>query len=935
MIKALPVKENSYLCMINPIIPLKMRKEGILTIFLCSTFGIGNAQHFNNHNDASLYAEEATRLNTEEYYYGSQNLINGNDDATELMNAYFLNTPGTIERISRWQKDNPVHPDRVRLQMMAANLLTKDQEFDEALEIYNSVYTDELNNIPAKEQIEAKLYHAIALIQTGQMDWAERLLNEIRDSETHQHDIYYYTGYVHYNKGEYDQALNYFMSVKDSKEYHNQAPVYISDCYLQTGKPDLALSNIKTWQQVCSDSRLSNEARRIEGEAYYELGNYPNAVSSLSGYMDNTEEPTRSSLYKLGMSQFYCQDYANAARMLSKSAGTASDAMAQNAWLHAGKSYVSAGNQRQAGMAFQQAARMDADTQVQEEAFYNYALTLHSGGNMGFGESVSAFEEFLNKYPRSKYATSVSQHLTEVYFTTKNYPAALASINKIKNPSKEIISAKQKVLYNLGTASFASGDYRKAKQYMAQSNATQQNYEAIFWKGESEYRLGEFSDAASDYATYLKHGTNRGNRALAYYGQGYLAFNNKRYASALNNFNNYISEANKIGGYDQTSLKSDAYNRIGDCLFTQRKYDEAYNSYNNSFNTDKAHGDYSLLQMSVISGLKGDYTKKVGLLNQLDNLYSKSSYADQALYEKGRAYVLSSDYPSALNTFNTLIQKAPKSTYARRSLNEIGMIYMQMGQTDKAVAQYESIIDKYPNTEESASALESLKQIYNSQGKVNEYAALARRAGVTLSPQELDEMTENAAIIALADSNYVKAYEHYIQLQYQTLSEDVRVRALEGAFECAEKNGDAEACSKIADIILGGNSKVAPEKQMQARLIRAKRNMAAGNPQAAVGDYLVLATDSMTVYGAQGTVELAQYCYDTKQYEQAEQILDRFIDSGTMHTYWLARAFVLISDVYAETDRKIEAREYLLSLKANYNENEEINKMIEERLSRL
>ena len=898
-----------------------MKRKGILTILLAGMTTLVSAQHFTDLNSGQLQKEEAQRLNTEEFYYGSQNLIDKDDASIALINDYFLNNPGTFERIEKWLKANPVHPNRNRLKMMEANILVKDKKYEEALLIFDNMYSDAFNNLPEKEQTEANLYAAIAYIQTGEIDKADYMLREIQNSDTHKNDIYYYTGYVHYVRGEYDQALNHFIAVRDSREYHNQAPVYIADCYLQTGQPDLALQTIQTWQQLSGQgSEMMGESKRIEGEVLYGLNQFQGAEKCLVEYMNSTEDPTRSALYKLGISQYKNQHYAEAAKNLSRSAGTASDEMAQNALLHAGKSYIAQNNQRQAGFAFQRASEMDYDKAVQEEAFYNYALTLHSGAGIGFGKSVDTFEEFLNKYPNSKY-------------TTKDYPSALRSINKIQNPSPEIINAKQQVLYNLGTASFAKGDYRSAKQYMTQSNATKQNYEAIFWKGESEYRLGEFSNAASDYAIYLRNGSNKANRALAYYGQGYMAFNNKRYDDAQNYFNNYMKEIRGISNYDQSSLKSDVLNRIGDCQFTKRQYDDAYKSYETAFSTDKAHGDYSLLQMSVISGLKGDFQKKVALLNQMDNLYSNSAYADNALFEKGRAYVLTNDYPNALTTFNKLVSKYPQSTNARRALNEIGMIYQEMGETDKAIKQYESIIDRYPNTEEAKAALESLKQIYNAQGKVNEYAAIAQRAGVSLSPEELDELTENAAIIALADSNYVKAYEHYMQLQYQTLSEDVRVRALEGAFECAEKNNNAEALAKISEIILQGNSKVAPDKVLQARLIRAKNNMASGNAQAAIADYMVLAADNMTIYGAQGTVELAQYYYDRGRYEEAEKLLDNFIDSGTMYDYWLARAFILISDVYMKTDRDVEANEILLSLKNNYKENEEINKMIEERLN--
>ena len=906
----------------------------IILSIIAAAFALNtSAQHYADPNNAFLKTEEAHRLTNEEYYYGSQNL-NASGQATRLINDYYLNTPGTAENISKWLKQNTIHPDRTRLRLMQANLMVKSQDYASAFQIYDNTVSEEFDNLPQKEQTEANLYSAIAYLQTGDYNTAERKLNSIMDSPTHQADIYYYAGYTQYVKGNYQEAINYFTAVEQSKEYGQKAPVYIADCLLQNGHSQEALDKLRNWTANGKDNDMLTEARRIAGEADYELGHYSSAAETLQTYVASTTQPKRTALYKLGMSLFHNQQYPEAAKMLSKSAGVASDAMAQSAWLNAGKAYISNQNKRQASIAFQQAAQMNADPATKEEAAYNYALTLHQGAEMGFGESVNEFERFLNNYPNSQYANSVAQHLTEVYFTTKNYPAALKSINKIRKPSADIIAAKQQVLYNMGTQSFANGDYRNAKEFMTQSNATLSNPEAIFWKGESEYRLGDLTAAARDYTSYLKSGKNLSNKALANYALGYINFKNKKYATALTNFSNYLTGCPDGTNADRKNLKADAYNRIGDCLFTQRKFDEANQAYGTSMLTDKGHGDYSLLQMAMISGLKGNYQHKVELLNQLETTYNNSEYADNALFEQGRAYVLSGDRQKAQDTFSSLIAKYPNSTNARRAMNEIGMIFQENGQTDLAIHQYTTLIDQYKDTEEATAALESLKQIYNAQGKVNEYAAIAQRAGKSLSPEELDEMTENAAVMATANGEYAKALELYRQLDAQTLSEDMKAKALQNGLEMAGKAGNKEAELEFASKILDGTSKISPDKVSQARLLRAQNYMINGYIDPAINDYKELANDNVTIYGAQGTVELAQYLYDTQQYQEAETRLDAFIDNGTSYPYWLARAFILLSDVYTKTGRDIEAQEYLLSLKSNYSENAEINEMIEQRLKK-
>ena len=67
----------------------------------------------------------------------------------------------------------------------------------------------------------------------------------------------------------------------------------------------------------------------------------------------------------------------------------------------------------------------------------------------------------------------------------------------------------------------------------------------------------------------------------------------------------------------------------------------------------------------------------------------------------------------------------------------------------------------------------------------------------------------------------------------------------------------------------------------------------------------------------------------------AEKELLNYIEQSTPHAYWLARSFVLLSDVYVAMGKDLDARQYLLSLQQNYQGNDDIESMIEDRLKKL
>lgn len=883
----------------------------------------------------------AADLSLTEYLKDGNGTARYTDDAEalKLVCRYYLNTPGTVEAIEKYLDKHRETPYADRLKLMMANLMVRNGYNEEALSIYGQA---EMSNLGEDEQADACLYEAIAWIETGNARKAKALLSVLAKSKKHELDYMYYSSYVDYVEGNYSKALPGFIATAETHDYRRKSPVYTADCYLQLGRLDNALETIREYNDLYGQTELSVEAKRIEGEALYGKGKYYEAINVLTEYTSETDSPKRTSLYKLGMSYFNTQAYGKAVENLVRSTSTVQDEMAQNAYLHAGICYIKLLNTKQARMAFQQASEMSFNRSVQEEALYNYALCIHQNNISGFGESVKVFERFLNEFPNSQYSGKISKCLTEVYFTTKNYNAALESINKIKSPGREIMAAKQKVLYNLGVQAFTNADYAKASDYMTQSIGLgkydpQTCSEAYYWKGESEYRMENYKASAADLQKFISTSQKKQkNYTNAFYSLGYTQFKQKNTSAALPYYQRFVSESEKLGSADHTvtAMRADALNRIGDCLFTSRHYDEAYNSYQQATNTDRALGDYSIYQQAIICGLKGNYGKKIELLSEMVRQYPSSQYIDEALYEQGRAYVQSGDRTKAMQAFNELTSKHPQSICARKAGNEIGMILFEDGKTDKAIKEYKKVIETYPNSSEAQTALSNLKDIFTDLGRVNEYAAIAAKAGKALSPQEMDDMLFNTANRAMANKDYKQAMQYYKQLEQQSTSENIRYAALKGEMQSAYLAKDYKSTIEITTQMLN-NSKTDPNTAIEARFNRAESYFATKQTKEALNDWKILSQDTRTEYGAQATIKLAEHAYTIGQYKEAEDMLLKFIDSGTPHAYWLARGFILLSDVYAKTGRDMEAKQYLLSLKSNYTESKEINNMIANRLAKL
>lgn len=99
------------------------------------------------------------------------------------------------------------------------------------------------------------------------------------------------------------------------------------------------------------------------------------------------------------------------------------------------------------------------------------------------------------------------------------------------------------------------------------------------------------------------------------------------------------------------------------------------------------------------------FVKAVASYEKLAKLYSKSTFAPEALYRAGVVYANAlQKFPEAVSEFKKVVEKYPESRSAALSQFMIGFVYANsVSDTAKARRAYTTFLKKYPNHELASS----------------------------------------------------------------------------------------------------------------------------------------------------------------------------------------------------------------------------------------
>lgn len=886
------------------------------------------------------------------------------------------------------------HPESPRINsayLDLADYFYQNRSYRKASTYYQIVNRQEISGPKLAEYF---FRYGYSLYSTGDKEKALLMFSEIKDIDTeYTPPAVYYFSHIAYEQKMYQTAMDGFMSLQDDETFGQVVPFYIVQILYMQKDYDGILRMAPGLLESAGKERAT-ELYRFIGDAYYNKANYSEALPYLEKYAADAKASGREDKFQLGYSYYKTGDLDKAIKTFLEIPAR-NDLLSQNIWNILGDCYLQKNDKGKARFAFGEASELNFDKSIKEQALFNYAKLTFETSNSPFGEAIEAFEKYIDTYPGSDRIQEAYNYLVGTYTQLRNYRAALASLDRIRNKDARLEAAYQRVAFYRGLELFRNLQF-DASIDMFDRSLGYEKYDrtirakAVYWRGEANYRLGKYENARKDYELFigLPGSGTLSESSLVRYNLGSACFNLRDYKAALSHFTAFDQSAPS----GRAEVRADAKNRIADCYFIATDYRSAINYYNQVIDFNIQDADYAMYQKAFSLGLMNDEKGKIDVLTSMIQKYPTSPLISNAILERGRAYVVIEDFVKGEQDFLTVIGKYSKSPEVPGAMVQLGLLYYNIGENDKAISQFKQVIENYKSTPEGRYALTGLRNTYVEKNDVESYftyvktldgygdidlaskdsllyasgenlymtarydraaeifknylnefpngafqnnarfylaetlrtggnidEALGLYEAIISQPNNpfMEQALLSASAILFEREDYDKSYEYYEKLSSAATRDQNRIVALSGQLHSAYEAGDATRTISVADKITS-LSNTPEELQREAVFMRAKANVSLNNTDQALIDFRKVANEVTTLEGAESKYMVARLLNDKGNTQEAEKIIEEFINQNTPHQYWMARMFLLLSDISIKKGDIIQARATLQSLRDYY-----------------
>lgn len=873
------------------------------------------------------------------------------------------------KQASRWyEKVSPAVLDeetRTEYYFSSGYVLFMMNEYDKALLKFNKI-KDRDN----KYNTSVKYYYAHIQYEKGNYQTALEEFKELENEKGFEKVIPFYIAQIHYLQEDYINAIKYAEPLLDQGTKQRQADMnrIIADSYYANKE---YAKSIPYYEKTIKQSSVPKREDFYHlGFANYFIGNYKEASEGLSKVTSSDDVMSQNAYYHLGDCYLKFDDKKRA-RVAFEAASKyefdkdiqedglfnyiklnyemsyspfneiinsfmtfielfpESDKVDQ-AYEYLGRAFLTTKNYRDALASMEKIKRKNGDVYraLQRVAYYR-GLELFT--DLSFTEAIDFFNYSL-KYGEYDKTLKVGAYYWrgEAWYRTNDYGKAIQDFREfIFQPGSYQMKEFAAAHYNIAYAYFKQKEYDEAKSWFRKFINISDGHDRVMY-GDALNRIGDcyfverqFLSAIDFYDQASR--VPEGSPDYALYQKAFCLGLEKQYDRKISELNVMVNR------YPQSSYVDDALYETGQSYVALGNLDKAIYNYKQT-KEKYPKGSYAkkaMLQLGLVYYNSNDSDNSMKFYKRVVNEYPGTEEAEDALAGIRNIYMEKNDLNGYMQYTNSLGAFARVDEREKDSLTFVGAerFYMQ-SDCDRAVSHFKNYLKQFSDGKFVLNA-----HFYKAdcQYKIGEYSE-ALSSFEYVANRERSLFTEEALIkmgeLHYQQKAYRQAYESFSRLELEAEIEENRLEAKIGKMRCLAKLDEPEECIKAAKKLMS-SGKVADEIKREAIFIIAQSYHNLGDINQALENYQVIASNTKSIEGAESKYWVAQIKFNQNDAYGAERVIFDYIDKGTSHQYWLARSFILLSEIYYGRGENFQALQYLQSIKENYKGDDDIHSRVD------
>lgn len=750
----------------------------------------------------------------------------------------------------------------------------------------------------------------------------------------------YYITQIYFLQGKYDKIIEYAPSLIDSvseKRYPEIARI-IGEAYYKTEKFEEAVPYLEIYKEHAVD--LTEKDIYQLAFAYYKSGNYDKAISNFGTLAYNNDTLAQKSaiamadcLLKKGqkakaMTAFYAaskinvdketqeEAYFNYAKLSYElSASPFNDAIqafqdfvitypnskyTDEAYNYLGKAYLTTKNYKAAIQSYEQIQNITKDIEIAYQRI-TFFRGIELFKNAQYGNAIINFNKSVNNSQFDKTIKARALYWrAESYYRMSRYNDAIKSYTDFSTtPGSYLLDEYLNLHYNLGYCYFKKKDYKKSENWfrkytdMSTDKSTFIINDAYIRIGDCFFMLNKTSFAVDYYQKAIE--VNKRDIDYALFQKGFSL-------GLLGKYDEEIIVLSKVlNDFDSSPYADDAMFEIAKTYLSQQQNDMAtttftslISDYPKSPYIPKAYDKLGLIYMNL-----KQYDEAIESYKYVVENYSETSEANNAKFGLETIYTkIIGDADAYITYLKSINQEVNITATEQDSLNyaTAERFYLH-GDCDKSKVLFAKYIENYKNGKYLVNAnFYKAECNYNADEKEEALKSYTYIASVPKN-EFTEQSLERACEIAYSKEKYSQAIGLYKKLEKYADKQSNISNARIGLMRCYYKEEDLKKSVKAAINVLK-DIKITDNIFREAHYVIASSFYKQKDYNGAFDEFQMLAEDVATKEGAEAKYRLIEIYYIQEKFDDAEAEINDFRSLNTEYQQWVAKSFMIWSDIF-------------------------------------